>query len=493
MAFIPSKYQQDIFDSIRNGVGNLVIKASAGSGKTTTIVQAMNIIPSNRSVLFAAFNVDIVEELKKRTAFNENVKVKTLHSLGFDLIKRHGKRNGKNVDFDEFKYDNYLKEEFKLEGKQLERVKYMVDMSRFYLVDCIRKMKPLALKYDFPIDDFELAMVEKALKWGKENYDKVDYPDMTWLPCVLPMQFFGFFFDFVFIDECQDMNKAQRTLALKCMKNGSRFVAVGDDDQCIYAFMGADPESFSALTKMPNTKVMPLSVTYRCPKSVVKFVNSLVQTIEPWDDNIDGYIETNASLDNANEGDMVLCRTNLPLFGRYLECVSKGKKCSIRGKGYATSLICEINSVELPDELVGKSEGKYIMDVLLRRIDEEIKNIAKSEKISESAVSESQYFIEEHEKIDVIDTVCNYTEHGTVSEMVEVLKKMIESENDGEKGITFSTIHKAKGLEADNVFIIRPDLLPLPYVKTDMERQQERNLMYVAYTRCKKSLNFIHN
>lgn len=56
--------------------------------------------------------------------------------------------------------------------------------------------------------------------------------------------------------------------------------------------------------------------------------------------------------------------------------------------------------------------------------------------------------------------------------------------------IWLSTIHRAKGLEADRVFIIRPELLPHPLAKGAAEHQQERNLKFVALTRAKKHLFF---
>ena len=55
-AFIPSLYQQAVYDFITNGKGNAVINAVAGSGKSTTIVNALRLIPSDKRVLFLAFN-----------------------------------------------------------------------------------------------------------------------------------------------------------------------------------------------------------------------------------------------------------------------------------------------------------------------------------------------------------------------------------------------------------------------------------------------------
>ena len=82
MTFTPSKYQKAVFTYIQKGKGNAVIEAVAGSGKSTTLVQAINLINDSKKVLFLAFNVDIVAELKKKIGPRNNVEISTLHSLG---------------------------------------------------------------------------------------------------------------------------------------------------------------------------------------------------------------------------------------------------------------------------------------------------------------------------------------------------------------------------------------------------------------------------
>jgi len=72
------------------------------------------------------------------------------------------------------------------------------------------------------------------------------------------------------------------------------------------------------------------------------------------------------------------------------------------------------------------------------------------------------------------------------------LKKEIEGIfKDEEGGVCFSTIHKSKGLEAENVHIIEPSLMPSKYAIKDWQKVQEENLRYVAYTRAKKRLSII--
>ena len=63
--------------------------------------------------------------------------------------------------------------------------------------------------------------------------------------------------------------------------------------------------------------------------------------------------------------------------------------------------------------------------------------------------------------------------------------------SDSTSGIVLSTVHKAKGLEADTVHILNPELMPSRWAKKEWEREQESNLIYVAYTRAKQKLSFI--
>lgn len=78
--FKPSKYQRAVYTFITKCNGNAVIDAVAGSGKSTTIVNALKIIPQNKRVLFLAFNKSIVEELKIKIGNLPNVDIKT-HSF----------------------------------------------------------------------------------------------------------------------------------------------------------------------------------------------------------------------------------------------------------------------------------------------------------------------------------------------------------------------------------------------------------------------------
>ena len=78
--------QQAIFDEIDKGQQHVVVRARAGTGKTTTILEALNYAQES-DILLAAFNKSIADELGRRVD-NAAVQVKTLHALGFGMVRR---------------------------------------------------------------------------------------------------------------------------------------------------------------------------------------------------------------------------------------------------------------------------------------------------------------------------------------------------------------------------------------------------------------------
>ena len=131
--FQPSVYQQGIYDFITTGQGNAVVSAVAGSGKTTTLINALNLIPSELNVLFLAFNKSIAQELSERVPKGKtNIEVRTLHAYGyFSLTKSH------KSEIDNNKYRKLLKDILSYsEHTDLDFLKqYKFNASQINLVD----------------------------------------------------------------------------------------------------------------------------------------------------------------------------------------------------------------------------------------------------------------------------------------------------------------------------------------------------------------------
>lgn len=92
------------------------------------------------------------------------------------------------------------------------------------------------------------------------------------------------------------------------------------------------------------------------------------------------------------------------------------------------------------------------------------------------------------QRIEVIQCLANEVDS------VKELKSMIENIfSDDVKGIILSTIHKAKGLENDRIFFLMPELIPSKFATMDWQFEQEENLRYVAITRARKELIYVHS
>ena len=495
----PSQYQKAIFDYIQHEKGNLVVEAAAGSGKTYTLVKALSLIPQDKRVLMTAFNKDIVKELTKKVKEFPNVEVRTLHGLGMILTTRGlgiGGMKPEGYKYTQLIYNhwqdltktNINKLSRNARKSFVENTKNLVDFGRFYLATTRSEMIELMTKYDIPCVADEVDVALKVMAIGGKNLDSIDYTDMIWMPHIYDLHLQECEYDFIMVDECQDLNVAERNLVLRCLKEGGRLIAVGDSNQCIYGFSGSDPDSFRAIQSIPNTVSMPLSISYRCPESVVKFAQNLVPSIEAKQGAEEGVILDCVSLDDVHDGDMVLCRNNAPLLQVYCKLLEQGKRAYIRGSDVGKNLqniVIGTHKDYLHTNL--KQDGVFI------RLYEDLFN---SRKAIMERYGISQEDAMKHEtiqaKLDMIRALEVLGADLTTTE--ELTKKIgdIFPKNDKGEGIMLSTVHKAKGLEADNVFIACASLMPSKSALDEWQVQQERNLMYVAYTRAKKVLGFLN-
>lgn len=805
-----SNYQLAIIDFIRNGNGNLVVEASAGSGKTYTLMKCVEEIPGDKSILLSAFNRDIANVLKRKAKDMFNVNVSTLHSLGLQMLQRNFP--DESLILDEFKYKSYLntniktlssintyslnKREF---ARYMSNIEAFINFGRCYLCETVKDLEFIEDRYDItPIaDEKEVAL--DILEYGKHNLSQIDYTDMIWLPNVLFCKPLGMQYDWIILDEAQDLSVCQREIVLKCRKINTRMLFFGDSEQCqptgtkvmlpdgsekniedlkigdyivtynpeygkyvgyknysvkgnityqackkvlgiemhkekellcvktksgkiskytpnhicysrlngkycesayavyimmnekgmyrigktklrrnnntfslnhrmksegcikawiidiyntekeariseivnsckfgipqiifdyerasnhgkhnkpyfsneeiekiyseigeniedrvkkclnfygkkieypfiekgsknyissdhfveiracnlfpkfmevnildekniktvkayskkrndskaylrtpdeiesiehefgefdvwsldvedyhnyvadgilthncLYSFASSDPESFKRLKELPNTKSLPLSISYRCAKNIVEFAKKIVPTIEANNDSREGEVKYDVGLDEIEDGDMVLCRNNAPLMQVYVDFIKQGKKCFIRGKDIGLNLKNMVKRTGI--EALNKNlqeDGVFVRlyDAVFDMINELVckYNISYSDAVESASVSNRLDMIK---ALEILSDDIN-----TSTELIDKISNIFSDRKKG--GISLSTIHKAKGLEANNVYIACRHLMPSSKAKKDWEIRQEYNLMYVAYTRAKDILGFI--
>jgi DNA helicase-2/ATP-dependent DNA helicase PcrA len=492
MAFVPSKYQKAVYTYITKCKGNAVVDAVAGSGKSTTIVNALKIIPSNKNILFLAFNKSIVEELKKKIGNLSNVEISTLHSLGARACMKKCKSK-----INSGKYSQYITkrmEDNTLQGEAYEKLSAvdkhnwrnniynLFDLARVNLVNDSQSVVELSYKHDIDIVDNEVDVVLELMDWGKKNITEIDFTDMIYFPNVMNIPLAKY--DWVFIDECQDLNAAQRELFLKCIKPGGRFIAVGDERQAIYGFSGADADSFKKLRSLPNTVKLPLSICYRCDKDIITLARTIVPQIQSRDNADVGTINRESKIEDVKDGDMILCRITAPLIRLCMKYISQGVKAYVKGRDIGANLCYMIDKT-------GEETIEGALNAMRREMGKIIgKLIAQKLVSNEEEAKEHPRYVNMNDKVESIEAISE----GLIKSS-DVIKKIktIFSDNNG-NGICLSTIHKSKGLENDRVFIICEDKMPLRgCMNIPWMAEQEWNLIYVAYTRAKHYLGFIQD
>lgn len=495
--FTYSKYQKDIFDFVKNGQGNAVVEASAGAGKSTTLIKCLDFIDEDKTILMSAFNTDIVSVLKRKTKDFPNVNCATLHSIGRTMLQRNYPKD--ELTLDELKYKSYLntnikslssidtyslsKKDF---GRYMKNIETFVNFGRAYLCQTVKDLDLIEDRYgiDTVADEKEVAL--DVMEYGKTDLSKIDFTDMIWLPNVLFCKPIGMKYDWIMLDEVQDLSVCQREIILKCRKINTRMILVGDKKQCIFSFSSADPQSFEKLKDIPNTITLPLSISYRCAENIVNFAKKLVPSIEPNDDGRHGEIKYNTQIDDIQDGDMVLCRNNAPLMQVYVDLIKQGKKCFIRGKDIGLNMKNAVKTTGM-DTLNVKLDKDGVFVRLYDELFDAINDIMGKYNVTYADAVETSFVARKLDIIKALETLSNNI--NTSKELIDKISDIFSDKKKG--GISLSTIHKAKGLEANNVYIVCNSLMPSEMAKKDWEIEQEYNLMYVAYTRAKNILGFV--
>lgn len=495
LGFTPSKYQQKIFDFVTNGVGNAVISACAGSGKSTSIISIIKLIPSSQKCIFLAFNKSIAEELSIKLKDVKNATVRTSHSLGYAILRRNV---GSDIELDEYKYRTFLKSNIadlttvqdSIQTRQqlseyLDVIYALFNFARFNYCQSVKEIDEIAKKYNIPIQYDECDVVLKLMKWGKEHTEVVDFTDMVWLPVELNMKPLGLQYDWVLVDEAQDQSIISIELFKKCFKRGTRSVCVGDPAQSIYSFAGSSEEAFKKICDMPNTQVFDLPISYRCDKNIVKMANNYVPTMLSRDTAGDGIVLHGCHIIDLKDNDMVLARTKAPLVKLYTKLLKRGKNCYIKGQDIGSNLIKILEDYDIED-LNPRLDKDGVFMRLYNKLFKDRNNLMEKRGLDYDDATLSSSIMEEYDTINTLTVLAEKCK--TKTELITHIKKIFTNE---ERGICLSTVHKAKGLEADNVYILCHSTMPSKLAQQEWEKKQELNLIYVAYTRAKHKLGFM--
>lgn len=488
-----SPFQEEIFDWVLNNPQSLTCSAVAGSGKTTTAIEAAKrfaVANKLSFVQFLAFNKTIATELSGRIIDYSNMFAKTLHAYGFAAITA---TMGRNIKVNNKKWDDYIFNNLTLlssfvtdDWDNIKKVNFAHDichlfnLCRINLVqhDDFEGIKKVIAIHGIEISFDEDKVVNDLLIRAYDTDCTIDYTDMLTMP--LTDKTIGRKlqkFDLVFIDEAQDLSKAQQQLMLASVSERGKFVAIGDPRQAINGFAGAMNDSFDQLKVLANGNCLPLSVNYRCGKKIIAKAQEIVPEIQAFEGSAEGNVEDVMDLKKVQKGDMIICRKSAPLVGLCMKFIANKQSAYVKGKDIAEGL----------KKIIKKFKAKDIFS-LYDKLDEELAKLTESQ-LKKGFKEDSPVIQQYKDKIECIHIIADSCT--SVKQVIDKLDAMFEDKNNG-RAIALSTIHKSKGLEADNVFIIVPDKLPLVWKgQQEWEFQQEKNLEYVAITRAKKNLYYV--
>ena len=281
-----------------------------------------------------------------------------------------------------------------------------------------------------------------------------------------------FYANGILVHNCQDMSEPQLQLALGLSKG--RIVLVGDRFQAIYSFRGADSSGMDRLKKVLSAQTLGLQTTYRCGTKIVEEAQKIVPNITAREDAHLGEvaeIRYSELKDLAGPGDFVLSRSNAPLVPLALYFLREGKRCRVQGKDIGKNLTM------LVEKIARSVKAQTVTEMLVGVSKWESREIERAKEADKSHLIESIQ--------DKAETIRALSED---LETLEDLKQRLEFlfDDGGEQQIICSTVHKAKGLEADTVFVLAETL------KRRVMTPEEDNIKYVAITRAKERLVWVH-
>ncbi len=572
-ASTPSPSQRRVLAFVADGAGHGVVEATAGSGKTTTLVQVAQLLPRERPACFLAFNRATAAELKARLP--THVEATTIHALGRRMLV-HAFPQVASATPNTDKYRE-LALELVLERRPTtsqphELAEYLEQLAGFTRLATgadLRAPAPseVAARHglESPVTTAETPalqqLVPPLLELGLNRLRDAlfDYTDMLYAPLLLrtpPPSY-----HFVCVDEAQDLSPLTLALVMRLIGVGARALFVGDPKQAIYAFAGADSRSLERITTTTASTVLPLSVSFRCPSRHV----ALARRFSPDMEAAPGALAGSVSLiplerlaRTAGPGDLIMSRVNAPLVGQQLRLVEAGTPTRVLGAGLAEPTVALARYL-FGDGPVGEGLNRDAPNRVAQHARDETEKLER-ELITSQALGEALRISQERHTALSLILERLFLERSSsqpppsMAELEALAHRLLEGEPsakgsagpraadyagaDGHGGqadahvrrirpVVLSTIHRAKGREADRVFLLFPEELAPPAPATaspaspsvtrngavpggaasgeysaaaaagtgsvagaeaDTEVEAEANVLFVALTRAKREL-----
>ncbi|WP_339376744.1 UvrD-helicase domain-containing protein [Chlorogloea sp. CCALA 695] len=430
--------------------------------------------------------------------------ISTLHSAGFSLLKRELEiKDNRDIQLVSGKYRN-IAQDIDLISKrgsrgQLTRDGAVGRDSEFLrLVNLMRLTNnyPTAtsvkeLCHHFEVEDiWEFSIVASAvaacLRIGEQKARDnrfIDFTDQIWLPVkweIYKRQWFKPY-KFVLCDEAQDLNAIQLELAIGLTGSEGRQLFVGDPRQAIFGFAGADNRSYQKILERTKATELPLSTCYRCPRSHIDLVRRQFPNIpiEAKEDASFGEIKQVEEKDlgqHLKVGDRVISRKTAPLVSQCIKLIARGIAATVKGRDIGETIKRDL------EEIASMPRFRY-EDFHAVASEYRTLKVLKYKEMD----NEEQLIQNLNDKLEALATI--YISQPQARSIADLSAYIDSLFSDDISPITLSTCHRAKGLEGDRIFILKPEDMPMSWRnQMEWQKEQEDNLLYVGLTRSKSEL-----
>jgi superfamily I DNA/RNA helicase len=480
-----SSEQQNIFNYFKSGSGNACIEALAGCGKTSTIEEGIRHAPEKR-ILYAVFGKrNQLEAMEK--IIDPRVTIATIHSVGFSYLKtvwpRCHARFSWQVECDRIKTAcPEFPEEFNFIVQKLISL-----LKNLYINPTLENAKDIAgirgleiygeqKKWNDEIPRIAIEAIELSKRPDKSN--RISFDDMVYLPAAL--QLVKPQYDMVVLDEGQDLNAPQFDIALGSCKSTGRVCLVADKNQNIFGFRGTLQNGIEIFKQKLKAESFPLTITFRCPRSVVQQAQRLVPSYQSHESAPEGEVikmDYKKVIEVIKPGDVLLSRKNSPLTPMALKLLRKKISCYVVGRDIGKQLISIIKGLEATDTFDFGNKLQAWHDVRTGLV------------TGKSVTSKIELIKDQYETLKEISNWVISEGKNSIQDIIDTINGLFyDTEFVKRPSVICSSIHRGKGLEWATVYLLCDTLYVSHPKQTQDEKDAEKCLEYVGITRSKNKL-----
>ena len=515
--------------------GPLFVLAGAGSGKTRVITE--KIAHLIREVGYAPHNIAAITftnkaaaEMQERTAAmlgsrqTRGLTVCTFHSLGMRLLREEAQHIGYKKNFSVFDGSDSGKIIAELLGSSgrdaVFRAQHKISLWKNDLLTPEQAFQVASNEWER-----QTARLYAGYQETLHSYQAVDFDDLILLPTRLLQNEAGIRIKWqmrllhLLVDECQDTNTCQYTLMKLLTGAEGRFTAVGDDDQSIYAWRGANMENLRLLQQdYPALKIIKLEQNYRSSARILRVANQVIAHIPYRVSGGQSFFEKAEIKDILAYLRLLANSDDDPAFLRAATTPKRGIGDATLSSlnRYAAAASCSLyaaaNTAEALAQLPAAGREALRQFTALMQSYQSHAQSEPAGSLIQELLADIRYetYLLEHEegksgeiKWRNVQDLCAWLarkgeqDGKTLIELSQTiaLMNLLDSRSKEETDtVTLSTLHASKGLEYPHVILAGCEEGLFPHADSVEEGNldEERRLMYVGITRAKHSLTLTH-